>query len=320
MSYFAPGPGSSPDGYGDPSGGIVGALINTGAGLYDSYKNRQQSKENVNKTLAAQKAEAELAYQRSVAQWNAQNLYNSPQAQMQRFIQAGLNPHLIYGQGNPGNASSIPQYQPANLQYKYEAANYGQSIQTLLPTLMAVGTWMQQMRLSEVQIDRGATETERARQMIDFLMQKNPKELETIDNRLSLFPYQRSMQETQMGRSFVALSDMQQDYRYKYGEDLFESLVGTVRNPPIGGLRRLQFIEEQSKAKLLDAKASWSEFDITDPQAIMMMVLQGVMGLAGQTLRLSTHRGASKAPSSIVPRKTGELPPSIRRLHPSRRQ
>lgn len=39
--------------------------------------------------------------------WNLQNDYNSPQAQMARFQEAGLNPNLIYGQGNSGNAGSV---------------------------------------------------------------------------------------------------------------------------------------------------------------------------------------------------------------------
>lgn len=37
--------------------------------------------------------------------WNKTNEYNSPQQQMARFKAAGLNPHLIYGQGNSGNAT-----------------------------------------------------------------------------------------------------------------------------------------------------------------------------------------------------------------------
>lgn len=37
--------------------------------------------------------------------WNIQNQYDSPAAQMQRFREAGLNPHLIYGQ--MGNGGSI---------------------------------------------------------------------------------------------------------------------------------------------------------------------------------------------------------------------
>lgn len=39
--------------------------------------------------------------------WNLQNQYNSPKAQMERFAEAGLNPNLIYTQGNAGNASPV---------------------------------------------------------------------------------------------------------------------------------------------------------------------------------------------------------------------
>lgn len=39
--------------------------------------------------------------------WNMQNAYNSPEQQMERFKAAGLNPNLIYGQGNSGNASPV---------------------------------------------------------------------------------------------------------------------------------------------------------------------------------------------------------------------
>lgn len=34
----------------------------------------------------------------ALADWNRQNEYNSPKAQMSRYKDAGLNPHLIYGQ------------------------------------------------------------------------------------------------------------------------------------------------------------------------------------------------------------------------------
>lgn len=45
--------------------------------------------------------------------------YNTPKNQMSRFQQAGLNPHLIYGQGNPGNQSApltYPEIKAANMQ------------------------------------------------------------------------------------------------------------------------------------------------------------------------------------------------------------
>lgn len=49
--------------------------------------------------------------------WKQQNEYNSPQAQMERFKAAGLNPHLIYGQGTPGNAQGIAPYQAPQMDF-----------------------------------------------------------------------------------------------------------------------------------------------------------------------------------------------------------
>lgn len=41
--------------------------------------------------------------------WQMQNEYNTPANQMKRYLEAGLNPNLIYSQGNAGNASSAPE-------------------------------------------------------------------------------------------------------------------------------------------------------------------------------------------------------------------
>lgn len=40
--------------------------------------------------------------------WHAQNAYNAPSVQMQRFREAGLNPNLIYGQTNTSAPISVP--------------------------------------------------------------------------------------------------------------------------------------------------------------------------------------------------------------------
>lgn len=53
---------------------------------------------------------ADYAHKKSLQAWQMQNQYNSPEAQMQRYQEAGLNPHLMYGQGTPGNATGIAQY------------------------------------------------------------------------------------------------------------------------------------------------------------------------------------------------------------------
>lgn len=326
MSAFAD---EYPQGGSGQGGAIAIELAQLFGGLYDSHQNRKTSKENTNKTIAAQKAEAELAYQRQVQMWERQNLYNSPESQMARFKAGGLSPHLIYGQGSPGNAASPapPSYQPANLQYRYEAPQIGGTINAILPTLMAVGTWVQNMRLTDaeltqkrVQTQRGETDIERARQIMDYMTEANPKMLREMENKNSLFPYQYGMQRVGAETAQAKLFEIEQDFRYKYGEDLFKQMgtnFTTGKFAPIGGVQRLKYLQEKSKteqesskAKLEAARASWSDFDITNPQAIIQLVLSGVLGMAGSALRLS-------APKAAAPVKT--RPTGVRRVHPAYR-
>jgi len=83
----------------------AGSLINSIGGVFGNRANRRFSERMYN-----QQRSDNLAF------WNQQNEYNSPAAQMARFKAAGLNPHLIYGQGSAGNASSVqtPDVQPLN--------------------------------------------------------------------------------------------------------------------------------------------------------------------------------------------------------------
>lgn len=45
----------------------------------------------------------------NLADWEMQNAYNSPAAQMQRLKDAGLNPHLVYGKGADAQSSAPPR-------------------------------------------------------------------------------------------------------------------------------------------------------------------------------------------------------------------
>lgn len=47
--------------------------------------------------------------------WHMMNEYNSPMAQMQRFKEAGLNPNLIYGQGNTSGSISTGDFKSDNI-------------------------------------------------------------------------------------------------------------------------------------------------------------------------------------------------------------
>lgn len=65
-----------------------------------------------------QKRQQQKAFENDKEMWNMANYYNSPEMQMQRLKDAGLNPNLVYGNGSVvGNTStSTPHYQAPNLQ------------------------------------------------------------------------------------------------------------------------------------------------------------------------------------------------------------
>lgn len=86
--------------------GELGAAIQGGTQLLGSlFSNASRARQN-RKSRVWANAMYDKQYNDSIAFWNMQNEYNTPEAQMQRFKEAGLNPNLIYGQGNSGNAGA----------------------------------------------------------------------------------------------------------------------------------------------------------------------------------------------------------------------
>lgn len=82
------------------------AINNAGSILAQGNLNKRTQKWN-EKMYAQQR-------QDSLADWAMQNEYNSPLAQMARYRDAGLNPHLIYGQSNTADAVRSTQAQSWN--------------------------------------------------------------------------------------------------------------------------------------------------------------------------------------------------------------
>lgn len=50
--------------------------------------------------------------------WREQAAYNTPKNQMLRYQEAGLNPNLVYTQGNPGNLGTAPAMQAAQYDFR----------------------------------------------------------------------------------------------------------------------------------------------------------------------------------------------------------
>lgn len=70
----------------------------------------------------------ERQYNHDLAMMKYQLDYNDPESQMQRFKDAGLNPHLIYGQGTPGNLDSPPRYPSQQAPSVEHFSNLGTSL------------------------------------------------------------------------------------------------------------------------------------------------------------------------------------------------
>lgn len=110
-----------------------------------------------------------------------QNAYNSPKAQMQRYLDAGLNPYLIYGNGqsSAGNQSQIGSYQSGA-----DAFNSLMSFGLQLPQLQ------QDMKESEARISNMAAQNEEIRanvrlKTIEALFQEDTTEARKLAIKLA---------------------------------------------------------------------------------------------------------------------------------------
>lgn len=79
-------------------------------------KTNQTNKEIAQMNNEYNEAQLEKQIQQEWDMWNAENEYNSPAAQMQRYKDAGINPYMASGNVSSGNASSMssPSPQPAS--------------------------------------------------------------------------------------------------------------------------------------------------------------------------------------------------------------
>lgn len=120
------------------------------------------------------------AYDQSV--WEMQNKYNSPQEQMARYVEAGLNPHLIYGQGTPGNAQPIAtQSIGTNNIQSPDVANYNPAqVDNVLNGVDAFGNYIR-MRQLNAQVDNIEANTDVARQ--EALVKAQDRVLKSLNIR-----------------------------------------------------------------------------------------------------------------------------------------
>lgn len=97
-------------------------IMSVAASAGNSRRSVRAAKRNTDATIQANKDMAKYQYEKNLEQWYRENEYNSPDQQMRRLRNAGLNPNLVYGNGSvSGNTTtSGPRYQAPDIEYNYE--------------------------------------------------------------------------------------------------------------------------------------------------------------------------------------------------------
>lgn len=136
----------------------------------------------------------------ALADWNRQNQYNSPSAQMQRFKEAGLSPHLIYGQTNtapPVRSSSVdtPKYQAPQLD-----ANLPQMAMQLAAQQQNIKNMEAQEKLINAQTTKAQSETDWRNYNTGYLKNAEPWRMELLQQQAGLTgaKYRTELQNTEL--------------------------------------------------------------------------------------------------------------------------
>lgn len=158
----------------------AGSLLGTGLGALAGYfQNKADQKFNAEQAQLNRDWQAEqnqIAYEQNLAQWNRENEYNSPEAQVQRLIDAGINPNAISGDVSGNLAGGSPQMQTGSGSQASAPGSYaGQLAQTLGNSVNTM--WQNELlrkqvegqgidnsykaQLNEVQVDKVKAETDK---------------------------------------------------------------------------------------------------------------------------------------------------------------
>jgi len=96
--------------------------------------------------------------------WNMENMYNTPEAQMERFKKAGLNPNLIYGQFN----NQTPQIQAPDAKVSDVSGNMSGFLQQLPGNMASMINQQYDLRVKNAQADQLHASAEQARSNIEL--------------------------------------------------------------------------------------------------------------------------------------------------------
>lgn len=213
--------------------GILGNIISGYAGYKTQELANRQQRENIKAQNRGNMALSQYSYSKDLEMWNRANEYNTPESQMKRYQQAGLNPNLIYGQGSPGlSPNSLPHYQAPQMRYDNPAP--------LNPVMML--QQYQDFRIKNAQIDllksqRRVTDFNATIKGIeaDYSRDITEQKFQTGFNDLEINKYKRIMAQEEFESLFYQKADGKW---YSKNPDIFRSSAESKLNAPASTLAR----------------------------------------------------------------------------------
>jgi hypothetical protein len=99
-------------------GSGVSGVANSVLGALNSHWDRKAARENVQKTIDANKELAQYSYEQEMAQLEYMNEYNTPANQKARLEEAGLNPALMYESSPQNVQTKTAEYKAPDVDYR----------------------------------------------------------------------------------------------------------------------------------------------------------------------------------------------------------
>lgn len=270
---------------------LLAAAIPAVMGLIQQLIHARQTRRNVKHQEQSNRRLAEYSYQKDFGMAQYQNEYNSPASQMQRYRDASLNPHLIYGQGTPGNMSDAPAYKQAVADYS------GVMSPDISPVGGVIGNY-QDYKMRQAQIDNVNANTQATKQKTinesfrEWLLALQGKTAEfDLDRRKALAPYQEEVAKGE-ARKVQPLVDQE-----------FTKMM-TLRREEL-----IKMLEAQSKEKQLtqqDLDAELKRAELLFKKFENMWRQQGVTSADNPILRMlirwATENGINllEAPKELI--------------------
>lgn len=158
------------------------SLVNAASSLFTNSSNKKNALEMYNR----QRADA-------LADWNMQNQYNAPKQQMARFKEAGLSPHLIYGQTNTAPAVRSSQADTP----KYVAPQLDQNLLNIPMMKLQMENMQKQGKLLDAQAVKTNSDTDWRNVNTEFLRDSLPYRMEAlnVNNLLKGSQYRKTEEE-----------------------------------------------------------------------------------------------------------------------------